>query len=207
MFCALFRCIIWNSVHFVGIYIFYLHQHTVPSNITIQLHSLCVTPTQQTLKYGALSGVGRSWWGRLQLWYKSPGLSYSWAIHYCNQPVLAIALELNVESSVLRFLISFWEAPWWSLVCYVLAITNTVRGLFVTYSCYTFNIYMVSYQYSSYLFFRKIHLLTFICCYCTGWSAPKTFRKSVFWKQIINFCSFLLKFQNHHNFRCTQIFE
>ena len=27
---------------------------------------------------------------------------------------------------------------------------------------------MVSYQYMSYLFYRKIHLLRFICCYCTS---------------------------------------
>ena len=41
----------------------------------------------------------------------------------------------------------------------------------------------------------------------TGWSAPKKIRKSVFWKQIINFRSFLLKSQNYHNFWCTQIVE
>ena len=58
MFCDLFWCIIWKNVHFVGIYLFSLHQLTATSNITIQQHSLYITYTQKTLKDEDLSGVG-----------------------------------------------------------------------------------------------------------------------------------------------------
>ena len=40
MICGLFWCIIWNNVKFVVIYLFSLHQHTAPSNITSQQHSV-----------------------------------------------------------------------------------------------------------------------------------------------------------------------
>ena len=58
----------------------------------------------------------------------SAWLHKSWSIQYCNQPVLAIALDLNVTYSVLRSLISFREAPWYRLVYYVWAITTTWQG-------------------------------------------------------------------------------
>ena len=48
----------------------------------------------------------------LWIWFKSPGFSESLAIYYCNQRVLAIALDLNMAYSVLLSLISFLEAPW-----------------------------------------------------------------------------------------------
>ena len=43
MICALFWCIIWNKAHFVSIYLFSLHQHTTPSNISIWHHSIFIT--------------------------------------------------------------------------------------------------------------------------------------------------------------------
>ena len=43
--------------------------------------------------------------------------------------------------------------------------TTTTRSMSVTYCCYTFNINTVSYQYCSYLYYRKIHLRRYICCY------------------------------------------
>ena len=53
-------------------------------------------------------------------------------MHYCNQPVLEISLDLNVVSSILQLLISFLEAPWQGLVYYVLAINTAGRGRCVT---------------------------------------------------------------------------
>ena len=41
------------------------------------------------------------------------------------------------------------------------------KGLFVTPECSTINIATVSHQYCSYIFYRSIHLLQFICCNCT----------------------------------------
>ena len=41
--------------------------------INTNLSKAPITPTQLTLKDEALSGVGKSWWGRSRLWYKSPG--------------------------------------------------------------------------------------------------------------------------------------
>ena len=49
-------------------------------------------------------------------------------IQYYNQPVLAIALDLNVTYLVLWSLISFQEAPWYCLVYYMWAITTTWRS-------------------------------------------------------------------------------
>ena len=79
----------------------------------------------------------------------------------------AIGLDLNVAYSVLRLLISFQVAPWYGLVCYLLAVTTIGRGqCFASYRS-TINIATVGYQYFSYLFNREIHLLRFICCYFT----------------------------------------
>ena len=44
--------------------------------------------TEQTFKYGAISGVSWLLWGRSWIWFKSSGFSDYYAIHYCNQPVL-----------------------------------------------------------------------------------------------------------------------
>ena len=52
------------------------------------------------LKYRVLSGVVWLWWWRSQLRYKSPIFRSSSAIHYCNQPVLEIALDLNVDPQI-----------------------------------------------------------------------------------------------------------
>ena len=41
-------------------------------------------------------------------------IQQSQAVHYCNQSLLAIVPDLNVTYSVLQFLISFREAPWYS---------------------------------------------------------------------------------------------
>ena len=49
--------------------------------------------------------------GKIVLWFKLSGFSNVFAIHYCNQPVLAIALVLNVTYLVSLLLISFQEAP------------------------------------------------------------------------------------------------
>ena len=111
----------------------------------------------------------RSW-----IRHESPGFTQSLAIHYCTQSVWAITLDLIMVSSVFWSLISFLEAPWWYLVCYVQATATTTRGLFVTYFLYTFIITMVSYQYFSYLYYLEIHLLRYICCYC-----PLTYGNSV----------------------------
>ena len=66
-----------ENVHFEGIYLFSLNQHTAMSNITIWLHSRYITFTHQILKYRYISGVGRSLWRRLWLWFKSYGFSNS----------------------------------------------------------------------------------------------------------------------------------
>ena len=130
---ALFWCRIWNNVNFVGIYLFSLHHHTAPTNINIWRHSLSITPKRQKLKYVELSGISWSWWKRYWIRYKSPGFRESLAIHYCNQAVWSVVLDLNVVYSIFWLLISFQGSPWYCLVCYVLEITTTVRGLFVTY--------------------------------------------------------------------------
>ena len=54
-------------------------------------------------------------------------IQQSLAIHYCNQPVLAITLDLNVTYSVLQLLFSFMEASWYGLDYYMQAITTTGR--------------------------------------------------------------------------------
>ena len=60
-----------------------------------------IAHTQQTFKYIDISGVGQSWLMISWLWYKYPGFSDYSSIHYCNQPVLEISLDLNVAYSVL----------------------------------------------------------------------------------------------------------
>ena len=63
--------------------------------------------------------------------------------------------------------ILFQEAHWWGLVYYVRAITTTWQGscgmsiLFRTYKV------TVRYKYMSALYYREIHLIRFISCYCT----------------------------------------
>ena len=49
----------------------------------------------------------------------------------------------------------------------MLAINLAGRAYSVTSYCSTINRATVSYQYWRYLFYRKIHLLRFIYCYCT----------------------------------------
>ena len=75
MYFALFWCIIRKNVHFEGIYLFPLHQHTATSNSTIRQQSRYITSTQQALKDGALARVRRLLWERLWLWFKSSGFS------------------------------------------------------------------------------------------------------------------------------------
>ena len=123
-----------------------------------------IVKTHQTLKDGALLVVGRLWCGRSRLRFKLPGFSDNEEIQYCNQPVLDIALDLNVAYSVLWLLISFREAPWKGFVCYVLDITTTGRGYCGMSTWLTIHIATVSYQQS---FFCKINLMRFICWYCT----------------------------------------
>ena len=77
-----------------------------------------------------------------------------------------IALDLNVASSEFWLLISFIEAPWYCLFCYVQKITTTTKVLFGIYFHYTVIFATVSYQYCSYLNYLKIHLRTYIRCYC-----------------------------------------
>ena len=88
-------------------------------------------------------------------------------MYYFNHPVLEISLKLNVAYSVLRSLISFQEAPWYGLVCYVQAINTTWWGYCVTSISLTIHIATVSYQYKSSLCYRKVHLIRFISCCCT----------------------------------------
>ena len=60
MFCTLFWCRIRKNVHFEGLYIFPLHQHTATSNITILRHSRYITSTEQTLNGGIYQGSSNS---------------------------------------------------------------------------------------------------------------------------------------------------
>ena len=72
-------------------------------------------------------------------------------------------------------------------------------GRIFSFSSYSVGIYVwvgIQLYLASYI---KVSLLVGLC---TGSSAPKQFRKSFFWKQIINFCSLLLKSHIHQNFRC-----
>ena len=68
--------------------------------------------TNQPLKDGSLSGVGWYLWRGYWFRHKSPGFRQSLAIHCCTQLVWAIDMELNMESSIFRLLIPFWESPW-----------------------------------------------------------------------------------------------
>ena len=79
-----------------------------------------------------------------------------------------ISLDLNVTYSVLRFFISFREAPWYSLVHYMWAITTTWWGSCATYIRFTISKVAVSYKYMSFLRYSEIHLLRFINCYFTS---------------------------------------
>ena len=51
MICAVFWCIIWNNLYFVGIYLFSLDQHTALINRTIRQQSIYSTPTQYVLTF------------------------------------------------------------------------------------------------------------------------------------------------------------
>ena len=70
--------------------------------------------------------------------------------------------------SVLQFLISFQEAPWRSLFYYIWAITTTWRSKCATSIRFKISKFTVSYQYISDLWYRGIHLMVFISCYCTS---------------------------------------
>ena len=91
-----------------------------------------------------------------------------------------ISLDLNVASSIFLPLISFQEASWYFLVCYVQSIITKTRALLkwsslcakqsqriVMYCCSTINITTVSYQNISHLYYRKIHLKRYISYYFT----------------------------------------
>ena len=84
-----------------------------------------------------------------------------------------------MASSVFRSLISFWDPPWYFLVCYVQSIINTSRVLLnlsfkvqngsqriVTYFRPTVNIDTTSYQICFYFYYCKIHLRRYIDWYC-----------------------------------------
>ena len=91
-----------ENVNFEGIYLFTLHKHTETINSTIRLHSHYITSIEKTCNDGDLSGVGRSLWGRLWLWFKSSGFrnlrqhttvtnqcyrlpwTWTWRIQYCD---------------------------------------------------------------------------------------------------------------------------
>ena len=79
--------------------------HTQPLDIFVHQH-------KANIERRDLSGVVQSLWGISWLWFKLSRFSEYYAIHYCNQPVLSIALNLNVTYSVLWLLMSFREAPW-----------------------------------------------------------------------------------------------
>ena len=81
--------------------------------------------------------------------------------------MLEIALDLNVTYSVLRFLISFREVPWYGLVYYLWDITTTSQSKSATSILLTIYKVTVSYQYMCASFYREIHLLRFINKYCT----------------------------------------
>ena len=78
-----------------------------------------------------------------------------------------IVLDLNVTYSVLRLLIWFREAPWYLLVDYVQAITTAWRGLCATSIRFTISKVTGSYHCMSALSYHEIHLMRFICSYCT----------------------------------------
>ena len=86
-------------------------------------------------------------------------------MHYCTQSVWEFSLGLNVVSSIFRLLISFQEAPWQCLVCYVISISTTTRALFATCCRSTVIIATVSYHYCSYLYYCGIHLRRYIFWY------------------------------------------
>ena len=55
LFFTLFCCIVWKNVHFEGLYLFFLHQHTVTINSTIRKYFCHITSTEQTVNGGDLS--------------------------------------------------------------------------------------------------------------------------------------------------------
>ena len=71
MFCALFQCRILKNVHFEGIYLFPLHQHTETINSTIRKHSCYITSSQKTLKDGAISLVVSVCWCKVNRYMPS----------------------------------------------------------------------------------------------------------------------------------------
>ena len=64
-------------------------------------------------------------------------------------------------------MISFWEAPWYVLVCFVINGTPTKRFKCVTSINFTINIATDTYQYLFNLFYHNINLLSFIYFCCT----------------------------------------
>ena len=69
--------------------------------------------------------------------------------------------------SVLRLLISFQEVTWWKILYYVQAVTTTLQGYCATSIRFRTYKVMVSYQYMCALSDHAIHLIIFICSYCT----------------------------------------
>ena len=55
MFYILFWFKICKNIHFKGLYLFSLHQHTVKSNMTIRQHSCHITSIEQRFNNGYLS--------------------------------------------------------------------------------------------------------------------------------------------------------
>ena len=92
--------------------LYFVTQRFAADKYIYNLPNASITYKNQTLKNRALSGIILLLWGRLWLWFQLFGFSDYWAIHYCNKPVLAIALDLKMTYSVFWLLILFWEAPW-----------------------------------------------------------------------------------------------
>ena len=130
-----FSCKYWNCYFFVfSKHNFFVSVKEIHNLWSLMNNNKCtneitVTKTKRPLKYRALSGISWSWWGRYWLRHKLPGFRWSSAIHYYTQSVWAIALDLNMVYSVFLSLISFLEAPWYGLVCYVQSIITKTRGI------------------------------------------------------------------------------
>ena len=84
---------IFYSIHFEGLYIFIMHQHTATSNSTIW--KIPVISSSNHQKTGLYQGSADSFEGDRNFDLISLLQKYQ-EIHYCNQSVLAVFPDLNI---------------------------------------------------------------------------------------------------------------
>ena len=104
MCCTPFWYRIREDIHFEGLYLFTLHQHTLKSNSIIQQYSCHITSTKQTLNDGALSLLFG--FKPIKLWWViniclTTAVLFSALIKYSGQYMVTVFIVLHFVKSFL----------------------------------------------------------------------------------------------------------